>query len=1392
MAAHGDEALGPLNLTLLSQEGGLVASLTDLRLTARLARSELPDAQRDELQHGARSLAACCAAARTPAANRDAAQRVCEYGGRLFEALLPAPIRTFLLESPARAVSLQIDPKLAWVPWELVFDGESFFGEKFCLTRQVLCDEAPGGPRRADPPRGAFKVFVLTGRAAHETGESSTQDLVTGLRIMEGVAVSSASVVDVAPDDLLDLIGACDVVHCLGELEGRIAPSGAAARRTAGAAPLTLEAIGRLPSPPQLLVLQNTASPGDGPVDAGVDLALATDACRLGLNLLACEAADRHAGVEFVLALYRQLLAGLPLGGAVRGARVELHRRFGIARLAELQPRLYGDAAAVPFAKERHTRGEDNLRQVTIMSFDLVESTRLLSALGAERYSEVLAEYHRRCTHILEACGGAPDDPQGDDGLMCYFGFPVAREDAAVQALRAGLEMIDAVHALGLAVRIGVCTGEVVVRDGQPVGPAIHLAARLQAIGAPGALTVGESTRRIVKERYRFLPLEPVAVLKGFDKPEPIYRVLGPAQEAGAGGPDPGALAGPSMTPFVGRQRELKALEEHWAAVRGGALRLVRLVGDAGIGKSRLVREFKRSLTAQGSQVYECRCAPDHANSAFHPLIAALRNEVHLRGGESVDVVLDRLRRLVARAGSSGDTAIALLADLLSIPLPEPLDAAAIQSPDRRRQLTLELLVALARQRVLGTAACLIVEDVHWVDPSTAEFLNRLAIAAKDEPLLILVTERSDGEARWHPRLAVHEAELRGLSPELARSLVLGTCGDARLPTDLVHLIAARADGVPLFIEESTRMALELQAGQAGAAAKETSPPVPTTIVDLLTARLDRLGSAKQIAQVGGTIGREFPLALLEAVLAHPGSPFAAESLPEQLAALMRSGLLVARADVDGARYAFKHALVRDAAYRSLLERERARLHHVIAQVIGEQFRELAERQPELLAVHYTEAGLHAEALRAWESAARQAASRSAHAEAIGHLRSALMVLMRMPQDVQRDRLELRLQLLLAARLIATDGYGAQRVERVYARAMELASALGDEAALMKILLGLEGYHFMRADFSQAMAHATDAAARAQRDAGGIQALQANWAIANIVMHQGEMEAAVRQMDDCRAACDRLEHRPEAVQDPGVMCLCYSAWSMWQLGFPDQALQRALAVVARAEQIRHKFSLGEAYGFRAAVQHFRGENAAALESAERAIEICEEGGFAVWLAHARIMRGRIVAELGNCAAGIEEMRQAYELWAATGAVVTTPFYLAMRAEGLALGGRPDEGLVLLEQALGIVERTGERYYEPEIRRLLGQLVLQSAAVAGADRRAEAELRLRQAHDCAGTLRMKSLTLRCAISLFDLWVAQGRRELAADVLRPAYRAIDEGANTRDLMSARQRLAGVDGG
>ena len=454
--------------------------------------------------------------------------------------------------------------------------------------------------------------------------------------------------------------------------------------------------------------------------------------------------------------------------------------------------------------------------------------------------------------------------------------------------------------------------------------------------------------------------------------------------------------------------------------------------------------------------------------------------------------------------------------------------------------------------------------------------------------------------------------------------------------------------------------------------------------------------------------------------------------------------------------------------------------------MVREQFPDVAQSQPELLATHFAQSGNDAQALEYWERAARRAASRWAHVEAINHLRSGLALLARLPPVSERDRTELRLQLMLAGQLITTQGYGADPVGHAYERAAELCQRAGDEAAQMKTLLGLEGYHFMRADFVRAHVIARQAAAVLADSADPVRKIQLQWAVGNILFHQGEFIETVAHLDACLALYNQLQHPPRVVQDPGVMCLCYSAWALWEIGLADQALERARKVVAMAEQLDHKFSMAEAYAFCASVHLFRGEHAEALRCAKRSRDICTEGGFAMWLSYAQLLHGRLVAELGDPEAGVAEMRHAYNQWIATGAIVTRPLYLAMQAEGLALAGRPDEGLVLLAEAFELVCHTREHYHEAEVRRLTGELILQSARLHGVDRQEEAQEWLQGSLEFAHHHRHTAAALRSATSLARLWMAQGRHTETHRILKIEYDGVTEGFYTRDVQVASALL------
>jgi class 3 adenylate cyclase/predicted ATPase len=1290
----------------------------------------------------------------------------------LFAQLFPGVVGATLRGSEPRRLNLQLDAALHGLHWELASDGHGLLGERWRIARHLLVDDdrqaGPGGPDagpepdavatvRRVPRRGPLHVLRL-GDAAGPAAAAAP-----ALPALESAAVVSTTLPRdaVAADAIAGLLAEHDVI-----------------RLDAGVPHELLAGVTWL-RPPKLFVV--------APAPEQQVARLAQRLAVLGASLLVApwgepgRADDGPSDDDrgWFAVLCERLSQAQPIAEAVRAVR-------GEPGAAWLQ--LYGDGDAVLVLPDARASAGNDARQVTSLSFDFVDSTGWLHRLGSERYASLLAEFHQRCIAQIERHGGVADDPQGDDGVMSYFGYPAASERSAEQAVAAGLAIVQSVAGMStpVQVRIGIATGRVSVMAGQPVGVSIHLAARLQSKAAPGTVMVSDMTLALVQHRFTVQPLENTLALKGIEGAQRAGVVLHDRRQHRLD-------ALPRLTPFVGRGEELASLLRHWDALQAGALRVVQLRGDAGIGKSRLVREFRHGLKARGALSFECRCLPDHASSAFHAVIDAMHHWLGLRDDDDEAA---RRRKLADAlpAGLDGAQALPVLAALLSLP-GEPLAG----TPERLRERTLATLVEWFQRSAQARPLCLVVEDLHWVDPSTREFLGRLVASSEQVPMLVLLTQRTSADnpgdglaadpaaAPWQPPIVHETLELHGLRPDESRRLLKQACGDSLLPAGVMRLLAGRSDGVPLFLEESARMMVE-----QSATLDEMLPQsldVPGSLQDLLMARLDRLGPARAIAQFGAVLGREFPVALLQQVLAHGGRPMTPHELTAQLDLIEQSGLLTSAGGTDGAgerRCAFKHALVRDIAYQSLWTRDRQLVHRAVAAVLRASWPELAQRQPELLAHHQTEAGLAAEALGQWEVAARLAASRSAHDEAIQHLQRALALLGSHPQEQERRSIELRLQLLLASRYIATEGYGAPPVERAYARAEQLGDELGDPAARLKAQLGLEGYHFMRADFARAHEIARRAEALAEQSGDTMARLQVRWATANILFHEGHGLAAVQRMDECLAVYRPEHHRRAAVQDPGVMCLCYSAWGQWELGHPDDALARIGRVQQLARTLDHKFSLGEAFGFAANVHRYRGEHAQALACAEQAIAICDEGGFAVWLAHAHVMHGWLQCERGLHDEGVAEMREGLALWARSGAVVTRPLYLTLLAEGLARGGDLAQGLARLDEAMGIVQAHGERYYEAEVRRLIAELTLRRDGPLQPAARRAAEQGLQAAHALAMQQHKRGFALRSATSLARLWHEDGRTREARQLLAPAFASFTEGLDTLDLRQARDLL------
>lgn len=1222
---------------------------------------------------------------------------------------LGAELAGRLQQSAVRVLHIQYSEELEHVAWEQLQLGARQLGECFALARQP--------------------ISAVESTSTLEASEAD--DLADGL----GVALIHADTPPTLPH--ARQIALAD----LSKEEARLAALAAHVLILQAVTPDQLIALAIAPRHPSLWVLRDTPPLRQrlAALDAGA-----------AVLLLDREADLAGTSLNYLL---QQLAAGIAVGESVR----RLRRDTANARSPVV--RLYGDPSLC-FVR---TAEPTSRRQVTSLSFDLVGSTTLLRQKGDEAYAELLSNLHARCTEVVRRLGGQPDDPQGNDGVMCYFGHPLALEDAAVRAVDAGLSIVAKVAELGVSVRVGIATGLVAIKAGQPVGLSIHLAARLQQTAEPGSVLTAEPTRRLVSHVFELTALPNPPKLKGIDGLQGCYRVVG----RGVGTRAHDSKFDESLTPLIGRERELTRLRQAWRQVRSGECHLAVVCAEAGMGKSRLVKEFRHRLVEDGVKVLESRCRADASASPYLTLAEALRRWLDISPATAAEDALLRLTAALPEQARRA-TSLGVLASFLGLG-PQP----ALDTPGSYRQRLLGLLLEWFVVFAKDQPCCLIVEDWHWVDPSMREFVEHIAQKKGGPGLLVVITIRGDVAPAPLTFDTSEVIDLAGLSELEGRELVGCICAGRSLPADVLRTLVARGDGVPLFLEEAARMAIDLDPGQAGEYPRAEGA-VPASLQDLLMARLDRLGSAKHLAQVAAVIGREFPTELLAALMeGHAMAPQAA-TLAEQTAALLSSGLV--RSEGPG-RLAFKHALIRDAAYASLWTKDRQLLHARVVHLLQQRWPEQVDAQPELLAQHQTEAGLYREALAQWELAANRAASRSAELEAINHLRRALSILPRTEPGIEQDRAALRLHLLLASRLIATEGYGAEAVLLAYREAERLGTGLGDVSAEFKVEMGLEAYRFMRADFGQALDHGQRAAAMAKRTGDLKQKMHAHWGLACTLFHQGKLRATMREMESALALYSPALHTKFGIQDPGVMCMAYSSWGLWEMARPDSALARINQAIDLAHEVNHKFSQAVALAYGVSIQLLRGESDEAFSRAERCIRVCEESGFPVWLAITRCMRGRILCERGLYDEGIREMRAGYSQWLATGALVSQPLYLALQAEGLMLAGQLDEAAACVSQGLAITGHFGERQLEAELHRLGGEVALRLGDV---DR---AQSRLKTAYFLAMRQHKLGFALRAATPLARSWADTGHTDLARRLLVPLLARWREGRQTRDVKNAQ---------
>jgi class 3 adenylate cyclase/predicted ATPase len=1065
------------------------------------------------------------------------------------------------------------------------------------------------------------------------------------------------------------------------------------------------------------------------------------------------------------------------------------------------QPAHASEGAAPSVA--RHEPAAER-RQLTVLFCDLVDSTALASQLDPEELRDVILAYQATCAEVIQRFDGHIAQYLGD-GLLVYFGYPRAHEDDAQRAVWSGLGMVEAITSLNarLAVRLGIHTGLVVVgaisgggrQEHLALGETPNVAARLQALAAPNTVVISATTHRLVQTYFTYADLG-MHALKGVATPVQVYRVL---QASGAQTRlDVAATRG--LTPLVGRDAEVTLLLERWTQAKEGRGQVALLSGEPGIGKSRLVQVVKERVGDEPHARWECHCSPYAQNSALYPVIDLMQRTLHLQRDDAPEAKLGKLEGTLAHYHVSLPEVVPLFAALLSLPLPERYPPL-ILTPQRQKQKTLEAVLTVLLTLAEQQPVLFIMEDLHWVDPSTLELLSLVVDQGPTARLFTLLTCRPEFRLPWSARSHLTQLTLSRLPHTQVEVMVERVAGGKVLPAEVCQQMVAKTDGVPLFVEELTRMVLEsglLREREDHYELIGPLPPlaIPTTLHDSLMARLDRLAAVKEVAQLGATLGRTFSYELLQAV-----TPLDDAALQQALAQLVAAELLYQRGVPPQATYLFKHALIQEAAYQSLLKSTRQKSHQRIAQVLEVQFPETLETQPELLAYHYTEAGLSQQAIGYWQQAGRRAIERSAHVEAIRHLTRGLEVLTTMPETPERLRHELDLQVPLGAAWAQAKGWSTPEVGQAYARARELCQRLGEPPQLPTVLRGQLTWWVQRAEWQTAGELAEHLLTLAQRQADPALLSAAHAALGSTLVCRGAVAASHAHLAQGCSLYVPAYHRTLMAYhsyDLGVHARCYLALSLWLRGAPAQALAQMHEAHTLARELSDPYSLGFAFQHVTRLHQWLRDVPATLTWTEAMMALCTEHGFGQYISHARLLHGWALVAQGHGDAGLDQMRQNLTAYEATGAAIWRPYFLAVLADGYKQVGTVDEGLRVLAEALAVVQHTGEQVWEAELHRLKGALMLQAQhqpptpagsiwhATGGTLQTAEAEACFQQALAVARRQQATSLELRAAMSMARLWQQQGKQNEARALLAPTYGLFTEGFDTADLQEARVLL------
>jgi class 3 adenylate cyclase/predicted ATPase len=1079
------------------------------------------------------------------------------------------------------------------------------------------------------------------------------------------------------------------------------------------------------------------------------------------------------------------------------------HRKTLLRAIAQLSPSAEAKGpGSLPHVVSPDTppvppeRDQAERRQLTVMFCDLVDSTALSRRVDPEDLQDVIRRFLDACSQAIGQFNGYIAKYMGD-GMLVYFGYPQAHEHDAERAVHAGLAILETVKALhqdnphpefSMAARIGIATGHVVVGElmGQDTakersvfGDTPNLAARLQALATPNQLIIDPVTKRLVGHEFEFADHGALS-LKGFDAPVQTWQVLSLRLSSASRFE---SYRASHLTNFVGREQEIALLLGRWREAVGGEGQVVLLCGEAGIGKSRVTRRLHDRLADAHPQQMQFQCSPYRTNTALYPAITWLRQAAGLTNQDSAQAQLEKLDVMARESGIANQDTVSLLADLLSIRGEDRYSPLNVSS-EKRKDMTLEALVQYLQRLADRSPVLFILEDAHWLDPTTLDLMTRIIDRVRQMRVLLLITFRPEFKPVWADYSYVTFLTLSRLPRRQSAELVATMTGGKVLPPEVQQAILAKTDGIPLYIEALTQNVLESRLLTEGNDAFTlTGPlkglPIPDSLHALLMEQVDRLGPAKDIAQTGAAIGREFTYELVQATVEMPDG-----QLRHALDLFVASGLIYQEGEIPLAKYHFKHALVQDAAYSTLPKKPRRVLHARIAQTLESRFPERVNREPELLAYHYEQAGLTGPAVEYWQRAARRGAERSANIEALNHFQRALELLKELPEGPERNALELELLLARGAPLLSVKGYASDDMEHNYRRAKELLQEDSGSVHQFRAIWGLWVFHLVRGQLANALGLADNLHALAHREQSSDLLIEAHRNLGTTYFYLGRFDEAKTHLLIAKSLDDPNQHRSHAVrygQDPGITARIYLARTLWILGEVEPVEPLALEAIGMAREMEHPYTLVFTLLFLSWLYSTARNAKRTRELADEAIAVSTQYSFELGLAWATASQGWALAETGQ-EEGLGTLLHGLAAFRATGARIHDTCTLALLADIYLRHNRIDEGLATIEDALTLAVTGGELFWHAELLRLKGELLLgQSTPSVHAAEQCFSEA-LKIAHDQHAIM----LELRAATSLARLLKKLNKVDEATRILYSVCARFTEGVDNLDLIEAKTVL------